>query len=288
MIDMDSSGSFLHEPAISEKALAQELLELSKEMPIDEKTEIERSFSLQIENQFADKDMLRTKKELSAILKHVIGDHLQAGFRLNPAWSTLDPTHLVFNLEGTTDLKGHLEKDEGIGVFVAYLEDASGVKIPRGEASLDVVNNIIDQLGISTRLISADGKGIDLWLQASSGREVGQHVIQRRTLDEREIDIEEDMSSSIAFERERIFNTEDLIDTVTLIETIISGEDKLARTTSTFNSQNGSSVTVREIRQNESTGEASDRPVKLDYDLIEKLLKNTRNAQLLASRQARL
>ncbi len=280
MSDFEANGSFHREPAISEKELAQRLHELANFITPDKCENIERKFSLKLETPFENRELYRSKEEISAALRHEVGDEVTIQFRFDPAWSTVQPSHLEFALPGTEEVKGYIDYDSNCG-FESGLKDTDGTILPRDAVAVETVENLLASLGVSSR-IDFFQEGLRAWLQQGAGKEMYQHILQRYVIYEGDVD--EEITGTCEIEKEQIMSPDEVTTYIHFIETILTDDKRFARILTLFESDRGSGLSLKEITQDEDSGDTQEKQCRLDYELIEKLLQRLRKAEVLATR----
>jgi len=282
MSDFESQGSFMYEPSVSEKEVAQRLRDLSDLMTPDKCRNIERRFSFELTNRFKNKELYRSIQEISAALRHEVGNEVTVKFQLNPRWKAVQPSHLELSLPGTGEVKAHADYDSDSGLFDAYLKDADGTVLPRDTISVETAENLLTSLGIPGTIDDFTQKGLHRWLQTGIGNETHQHILQRHVIYESESD--DEIAGTCEIEKEQIISPEEVTTYIRFIETILTDDKRFARVLTLFESDRGSGLSVEEITQSEDGTDTKPTQRQLDYELIEKLLQHLRNAELIATK----
>ena len=271
---VDSGGSYLREPSVSERALQLKLEALATALPLNDKAMIERSTAFD-ESLSDDIDFYRSKKELEASLDHRIDQGLSVKLRYNPAWNEFVAREVTFPLPGTSAISARLELSPDSSSYDSSLYDEStGVEISRNPVQLTTISTLLAKAGVSQRI---PGAGQNLADEVFAGAKPGEKLTVSQAAVLQENELEGDIQGVTTVSRDQIYSDEDIVDIVRLVDEIHTGDTSHARIISSIRSQDGSTITVEQVSINHETGRETRRMIELDYETLEKLIAHVQS-----------
>jgi hypothetical protein len=284
---VESRGSFLNDPGLSEKAVVDALYRIADQVMPDEQSQITRRFTLQLDSVFENKGLYRSKNAFSAVFRHDIGDDVTIKFGIDPAWHTAIAKELEFSLLSTRDVRAVALYDSEAGQYFTELQDKDGASFVRDPIDPTVIEEFIANLGVPSRIDTSSQQAFSQWCQPTSLNETHQTVTQSHLIYEKEYD--DTLTFSYYLEIEQSVSPEEIVKTVRFIESASSDTNSSARITSVFSSTTGEVLSIEEVAQTiDQQGDTTNtrHQVEIDSEGIEKVLRRLRNVEVFLPTEA--
>lgn len=275
-MNADKDGSYLREPSVSEGELKARIEALMADIPLNNKTVIERNLIL--DNEVADISTVRAKKELEASLGHQIDPRLSITMKYNPNWQTFDISHVRFALPGTTSLTANAIYDAGSDSFASFLYDeVSEQQIARKPIQPSTIGTLLQNDNFLAHTTVTSQSELLAQLFMSSPVDMELTIRQSAVLSDEQID--EDTYAVCTIERTQTYGQQDILDVIEFTNEIHVGEAKFARVISVITSEHGSTIRGEELKYDPTTGQTIPHNIEFDYETLEKLLSQIDTAR---------